>query len=330
MIRRIQKEYPEDSIAVLVRTNFQVLEFKELCDTENLRIETSVGGNLYKIEPTLDLLKLLHALKYHQRAKEVYGLYTTAYIAEKLDKVQVDTLSETGKIDYFRDNLPRSLKKWDEYIQRLRLEPVLKVVRDLIDDAKPWSIFASKLGGTEKEQKMNKEYYLTNLDQLFEKISTFMNFDYLTMNSLIEYLEIMVLTKQEEDEREGFVSTSASNIPICTTVHKAKGLEYDHVILPYCMYDFARTKTKGDVDIIYVGNKVGYSVKGNDYKDKPFTNNYYKQFKKTEYEDRRREEIRILYVAMTRAIKSLFFFVDERGKDAKIIENWKEMLEVGE
>ena len=329
-IKRLQNEYPDDRIAVLVRTNFQALDFKNLCDNNGIRIDTSVGGNLYKIEPTLDLLKLLHALKYNMRAKDVYGLYSTAYVAEKLNKIEIDKLTEDEKLVYFKNNLPKSLKKWDSYIERLRLEPVLKVVRDLVDDAKPWTIFSNEMGGSDKEKKANKEYYLRNLDQVFENISVSFNANYLTLNSLINYLEIMILTKQEEDEREPFASGDGRNQIICTTVHKAKGLEYEHVILPYCMYDVASTKTKGDVDLIYSGNKVGYSVTGEDYRDVPFTNSYYKQFKRTEFEDRRKEEIRILYVAMTRAIKSLTYFVDDKNKDKRIAGNWKEMLETGE
>lgn len=329
VIRRLQNEYPNDRIAVLVRTNFQALQFKKLCDENDILIETSVGGNLYKIEPTLDLLKLLHAMKYHQSAKDVYGLFTTAYVAETLDKVVIDELSENDKLEYFRNNLPRSLKKWDSYIKRLRLEPVLKVVRDLIDDAKPWTIYANKIGGTEEERKISKEYYLRNLDQVFENISVSSNSNYLTMNSLIDYLEIMILTKQEDNERETFISERDQKTPICTTVHKAKGLEYEHVLLPYCMYEVAGAKTKGDVDLIYTGNKVGYAIKG-DSNSYSFINSYYKQYKKTEFEDRRKEEIRILYVAMTRAIKSLTYFVDDKEKVKKNAGNWKEMLKIGE
>ena len=329
-IQTIQKDFPNDRIAVLVRTNNQVLKFKEICNNANMRVETSVGGSLYKSAPALDLLKLLHALKYHQSPKDIYGLYTTSYVSEALDKIVIDSLPGRDKLNYFLKNTPKSLKKWNEYIKRLRLEPVLKVVRDLVDDAKPWSIFACKMGGTKEEQAANKKYYLVNLNQIFEKISLLSNTDYLTLNSLIEYLEIMILTKQEEDERESLISTTNTNIPLCTTVHKAKGLEYEHVILPFCLYDVASSKTKGDVDIIYINKKVGYSVKGEDNTDKPFANNYYYEFKKAELADRRREEVRILYVAMTRAKKSLSYYVDNTDSDKKATGNWKAMLEIGD
>lgn len=101
------------------------------------------------------------------RAKDVYGLYSTAYVAEKLNKIEIDKLTEDEKLVYFKNNLPKSLKKWDSYIERLRLEPVLKVVRDLVDDAKPWTIFSNEMGGSDKEKKANKEYYLRNLDQVY-------------------------------------------------------------------------------------------------------------------------------------------------------------------
>ena len=82
--------------------------------------------------------------------------------------------------------------------------------------------------------------------------------------------------------------------------------------------------------IIYINKKVGYSVKGEDNTDKPFANNYYYEFKKAELADRRREEVRILYVAMTRAKKSLSYYVDNTDSDKKATGNWKAMLEIGD
>ena len=51
-------------------------------------------------------------------------------------------------------------------------------------------------------------------------------------------------------------------------------------------------------------------------------NNYYKEERKTEVEDRKREETRILYVAMTRAIKKFVYF---EKKDVKDI-TWQSLI----
>ena len=119
---------------------------------------------------------------------------------------------------------------------------------------------------------------------------------------------------------------------ICTTVHKAKGLQYDTVILPYCNLNITNTIDKGNVDIVYDRPRVAYRVteqqesqKGP--KDVAFTNNYYDNIKKDENESRKKEETRILYVAMTRAKRRLVAMITEpKGKS---METWGTLIKEG-
>lgn len=328
-IQELMQNYPDDKIAILVRTNSQALHVKELCEAIGKRVITPVGGNLFKIDPSIDLLKLLLALKYNKSSADIYNLFTTSYVNDSLDKIKIAELADEDKVDYFYMNLPKALLKWNEYVNRLRLEPVLKVIRDIIEDVKPWGIFAEKVAPKDKaEKKRYRDFYRNNLDQLFEKISLSTNFEYLTINSLIEYLEIMILTHQEEEERSGLTQADTEAKLFCTTVHKAKGLEYDHVILPFCADDVSGSRTRGEVDVIFAENHVGYSVLEEDYEAVRFVNNYYNVYKRNESSDRRKEEIRILYVAMTRAVKSLTYYSDGAVRNPNVpSKKWQEMLE---
>ena len=319
-----------DKIAILVRYNWQIPKIKEMCEKSQINVETEIGGELFKIDPTIDLYKLILALLYNDSAGHLYNLYTTSYIKEDLPKIPLYSKSEGATVEFFYENLPKTFGKWNEYLERLRKEPVLKVIRDIVDDIKPWEIFSfckiKELGleGEErvKEIERNESYYIRNLDQLFEKLVSTMNTDYLTINKLSEYLEIMILTRQEEEARASYDLENSKAKVICTTVHKSKGLEYDTVILPFCDFDISCGRAKGTVDLIYSGKELGYRISGEGFKV-IFENDLYDKYQKNEVQDRKYEETRILYVALTRAIRHIVYFVNV---NTRYKENWDKMI----
>ena len=327
LIKAKEQLADKEKIAILVRYNYQIAEIKEICDKHGINIETEIGGELFKIDPTIDLFKLVLALKYNQSPKFLYNLYTTSYVSETLPKVELWDMSEDEIKNYFYDNLPKSLSNWNSYIQRLRTEPVLKVLRDIVDEAKPWDIFSEKINADGDDVDRCESYYIRNLDQLFEKLVLASNTDYLTINKLSDYLEVMILTRREEEARESYDIEKTTSKIICTTVHKSKGLEFDTVILPYCEFDISCAKAKGDVDLIYSNNRIGYRIKGNEYNSVAFENDLYDVLKGNEFIDRKHEETRILYVALTRSIKKVVYLTDRASKKRNISDCWKKMIE---
>ena len=133
----------------------------------------------------------------------------------------------------------------------------------------------------------------------------------------------MIITKQNEESRDTYPYINEENNKesriLCMTVHKSKGLEFDVVIMPYCDKNIEDPKKKGYVDIITRKNKIGYYIsipkatsfnknKSGNYDLEVIQNNYYIEERKTEVEDRKKEETRILYVAMTRSIQKFIYF----------------------
>ena len=289
-------------VAILVRFNAQIKVVQELCARNGISVSTDIGGELFSADPTIDLFKLLMALRYNRSPAHLYNLYTTSYISAPLPKKRLLGCGSDELVSLFYEHPP--ISNWQSYLDRLRIEPVLKVLQSVILDIMPWEIFA-KCSSDPEEQKRNRLYYTRNLDQLFENLLKISNTDYLTLNKLSDYLELMILTHQEADSREPFGLDASDGTLICTTVHKAKGLQYDVVILPFCDFDIACKRDRGTSDLIYSGNEIGYRILSQDRKE-AFVNDIYQKFLRDERVCRQSEETRILYVALTRAERAVF------------------------
>lgn len=315
----------EEVIAVLVRFNSQVSQIKKVCEDKGLYIETEVGGELFSIDPTIDFYKLVLALKYYSSGQHLFNLYTTSYILEDLPKSALWNLKDEEIVHYFYMNLPKSLEKWEDYLEQLRKEPVLKVLRDIIDDVRPWDIFSKKIKSGKEDADRNESYYIRNLDQLFEKLVEAANTDYLTINKISEHLEIMILTRKEEESRASYDIEKSKSKIICTTVHKAKGLEFSTVVLPFTRFKINTKRARGDVDLIFSDRKYGFLIK--DVDDETLVDNtIYDYFEENELVYKLHEETRILYVAMTRAIKKLVYFSDNSPFNRFKID-WRSLIE---
>jgi len=333
----LDSKQEEGTIALLVRYNAEVNKIKEICESVGITVETPIGGELFKLDPAIDLYKLVMALKHSNEAQYLFNLYSTAYIAADLNKKNIYETTHNNKesVDYFYQNIP--IPNWGEYLNMLRQAPILKVIKKVIDDTKPWDRYASKkrdkIESDNMQQNQDAEYfkqhYRYNLEKVLECLVEYANTDYLTLNKVIDYMKIMITTRQEREARKSFNSVNGIKI-LCTTVHRAKGLEYDTVILPFTNIDIEGSMNKGDADIIYKEHKLGYRIKkGRD--NEHIYNAFYKEFKGDEKLDRSREEARILYVALTRVIRRLIYiFGQEEDHQHKVISNkrieWKNMI----
>lgn len=324
----------DERAAILVRYNRQIENILALCRKYNISVGTEVGGRLFQSDPTIDLYKLLLALRYSNEPEYLFNLYTTSYVRGALPKKELVGKSKKELVAFFDENC--GIPGWTDYKTDIRLQPVMYVLQKIIKACQPWNQFAEMMNIPGKEQKY-RNYYMRNLDQAFEKLVSVANTDYLTINKVTDYLEIMIETKQEADERESFEDLDGEERLICTTVHKAKGMEFDTVILPYNGANITDTIDKGNVDVVFDNPKVAYRITEqrektetqNGYKKKEiaFENTYYENIKMHENESRAREETRILYVAMTRAKRKLVCMIP-RSKDS-YNETWGKLIKEG-
>lgn len=321
----------ERTIAILVRENWQADKIvKYGRDMGFSPIQTSIGGDLYKSVPALELCALLQALL-HSGPEQLSHLLESNFFGVFLDRLTMYELKpalELGdksgdrQIKYLISLIDNMLgqtasqggyQSWADILQALRIAPVLQIIRRLYNQLRPWVRFGEKFTPM-------RSYYRMNVDLLFEKILQGCRVDNLTLHRLTTFMEINIASGRSEECRWPQQGGNEIRI-ICTTVHKSKGLEYGYVILPYASFAIDKPKRTGMDILVGTNGAIGYSFRYGD--NQVLRNNYYDYAQ--EAAERMNEETRILYVAMTRAIRA-FSWIDLKSSNST---SWQELLRGG-
>ena len=321
----------DKEIAILVRENWQAESIKQVGKRMGFEVLTNTGGDLYMSAPALDMLTLANALLHYDESDYLYTFVSSNFIGGGMSKSRMYQLRDIDKKSGWKKSksqdtsqakelqmmINRELsasegdqwKDWNNIIRALRVMPVLQVMRKIYSILKPWVNYG-------QESKWKQDNYRLNVDMLFEELIKTANMDSLSINSLVDILTANIVSVKNVDSRLPDVKGQEYVIK-CVTVHKSKGLEYGSVILPYCSAAINIMK-RSDINVSVVnenGIKIGYQIKTEDDR---YQNDYFDE--SMEKGERMREETRILYVAMTRAIRS-FSWIASNGKNSKCWQN---------
>lgn len=305
----------ERTIAVLVRSNWQVENIVNAASKKNINIEISTGGDLFQLPSTVDLYKLVLAISHSTSPVYLVNFIESNYTDLKLDYYKIHCMSEDEKLKELNKILDEFFEKrmgmkWVSILNEVYTQPVLFALKRIFDALQPWEIYSSVPD--------KKRLYIANYEYLLEKVIKFAKIDALTLNQIIEYLEINILTGQHQLSRSTEVDDEGVHV-ICSTVHKSKGLEYGTVILPYTFEDVSDIK-KVKLEANYNDNSLAYTVLfENGIRER---NSNYSENK--EVEEQIAEESRILYVALTRAIRNCIWI---NNIDSAPYISWATLLE---
>jgi len=295
------------TIAILVRENWQAEVIRTAGQKNGFpAIQTNTGGDLYQSVPALEMCVLLQAMLWN-KPEMLAHLLSTNFFGVGLDRMELykhrpqpgqRNAYRAKEMDYLTRLLNEALSaakgspmKWDDILKSLRMSPVLQVLRGLYDLLRPWN----RIG----EGEWLRAYYHMNVDLLFERIIQGCGLDNLTIHKLTNYITTNIVSRRAEECRWPEMGDADIRI-LCTTVHKSKGLEYGYVILPYTSFAINKPKRTGMDVMVNNNEQVGYSFK---YADQGVLRNSFYNLAQ-EIEERMHEETRVLYVAMTRAIRS--------------------------
>lgn len=307
----------EKKIALLVRYNWQITNILKEAEKAGVTIKVTEGGDLYRLPSTMDLYKLVMAITHPRNKVYLTNLVRSNYVFLDVNLAKISGYTETNKTaelirlldEYFMLNMG---KTWEQIVTDFESRPVLAALRDIYETSKPWVWCHG-----EEERRAYRENY----ECLIEKITRRYSREYLTINMICEFLKINITTHQEEASRNKAVESDEIQV-LCTTIHKSKGLEYGTVILPFTNEDISNIDV-GGLNVNVVDGKVSY---GFSYDKK--TSDYSGGFdQKTEIREKISEESRILYVALTRAIRNVVWL---RDVDTDLENSWGRYLEVSD
>lgn len=330
----------ERSIAILVRENWQAEMVRSECAKllPGVTIQTNTGGDLYMSQPAIDMMTLVNALVHFDEAEYLYNLVTSNFFnlnvprsnlyeirmkikaggwRAKIDeREQVNYLIKT--MNQMLANMDDKVNTWEKAVASLRVKPVLQVIRQIYTYLEPWKNFS--------DDEWKQHYYQLNVDLLFEQLINACNVDRLTINTLQERLYNCIVSQVSVDSRIPSSKKESAVQIQCITVHKAKGLEYGHVIVPFCSASMNSVK-QSQLHISTAKDgaryRIGYSLHIPDA-GVTLQNDYYDE--SVEKAEKCREEARILYVAMTRAMRSFSWI----AIDGKQNLSWQNLIEMGD
>lgn len=325
----------EKSIVILVRENWQADMIRTDCARFGISVHTNTGGDLYMSQPAMDMLTLVNALVHFDEADYLYNLVTSNFFNLDIPKsnfyelrmkirsgkwrAKTDEKEQTNYLINFMNPMlsnadDKKYSTWEAIVANLRTQPVLQVVCNVYSTLQPWKHFSG--------DPWKQHYYQLNVDLLLEQLINACNVDGLTINTLREYLYNSIISQVSVDSRTPASNEDETAIQ-CITVHKSKGLEYGHVIMPFCSASInfiKRTQLHISTAKSQGRYRIGYSMSvGNS--GETIQNDFYDEI--IEKSEKAREETRILYVAMTRAIRS-FSWIEIQGKQNL---SWQNLIE---
>ena len=84
----------ERTIAILVRSNWQVENVVKAAAKKNINVEISTGGDLFQLPSTLDLYKLVLAISHNTSPVYLVNFIESNYTDLKLDYQKFHCMSE--------------------------------------------------------------------------------------------------------------------------------------------------------------------------------------------------------------------------------------------
>ncbi|MGO5167874.1 UvrD-helicase domain-containing protein [Bacillota bacterium LCP21S3_D9] len=332
-------------VVMLTRSNNELRQLSRILRKNRIPAEIRRDGSFYASDAVRDFYIMVSSFLFSDEPKYIFNYLLTPYAGE-IDPININDMEHLhGDYENLISYLDRFLDQtnWKKYHKELRLRPVLAVLKEIQDDDALIDHYIQNSKARRRAQGWEENrcnaatfsdalQYQANLEKLMEILERNLSGDKVSIYDVYKFLKLNIATNREETEAEVVTDKEQSQnlyrTILCMTVHKAKGLEFDTVIIPFTNRTFP-TWDQTEIIIDPVGRRVGWNYTGDKerknrrLKYPAMRNSLYVELKEIDAASSKREETRILYVAMTRAIHNLICIVP----DSKNENTWASLIE---
>ena len=336
-LRILLKRFYGKDVVFLTRSNRQLLETVKQIERMGFFCEAETSGAFYRSVAVREFYLLIRRLTHPNLSSDRYAFNLSSYssnqvsinevlshfneekpyVLELLNKVEGNDLLEkekdTNSLLNRLEKIAMEIDPANRYRLRFYQDTKLRYPNQQTDILKDEAIFQYK-------------EYKANLEKLFFILKKeFISDVAVSLYDIEKFLAIKMATDNSEIEWKS-KDTRHKRFKVMT-VHKAKGLEFDTVILLHTDMSFLRNNY---TDTLLVKNKnqwnFGYKVH---WKEMDFQNDIYTSNIIDENDETIAEETRLLYVALTRAKKTVIAN-SSNSMNLHKIQSWNNLLESGE
>jgi len=332
-------------VVMLTRSNNELRQLSRILRKNQIPAEIQRDGSFYASDAVRDFYIMVSSFLFSDEPKYIFNYLLTPYAGE-IDPININDMEHLhGDYENLVSYLDRFLDQtnWKKYHKELRLRPVLAVLKEIQDDDALIDHYIQNSKARRRAQGWGENrcnaatfsdalQYQANLEKLMEILERNLSGDKVSIYDVYKFLKLNIATNREETEAEVVTDKEQSQnlyrTILCMTVHKAKGLEFDTVIIPFTNRTFP-TWDQTEIIIDPVGRRVGWNYTGDKerknrrLKYPAMRNSLYAELKEIDAASSKREETRILYVAMTRAIHNLICIVPDSKND----NTWASLIE---
>lgn len=335
-LKVLLKQLEGQDVAILVRSNRQVDEIASRCERLGFFVAAKRQGRFFRTLPVREFYLLVRRFTHPFVWRDRYLFHWSSYGQQQ---VTVPQVLEEFRPDHV--SIAELLQPFDQFPDvenQLLHQSAIDVLEQLVWRLKPdlryaWRLFATLKQNSDadeetirREVSFRRQEYVMNLEHLFYLLKKEFGRYPVSLYELEQYLAIQMASNTEETELR--LPSAEHHWIKVMTVHQAKGLEFDIVILPYT--DHAFVHSHGTRVLLRQDDgrwKLGYQFR---WKHHRIVNSHMQGLEKEEEKEIIGEETRLLYVAMTRAKKAVYAVGTDHSPRGTV-SSWKWLLtkEVG-
>jgi superfamily I DNA/RNA helicase len=337
--------HPGSSVGVLCRQNWQAVKVQQAVRRLDLPCELRVGGSFYQspavrelrvlleaVADPLDDAALLELCETRWAAAMLYGeppadvpvaAWGEAADAPATWATRVATAARDG--DFLREDLAPLRQRLGSLHMMLSSMPTLGWLVECIRTFQPEACEVIA-----EDDETERRRYGRCLDHLITLIDLQFGDGPTTLERVLAWLRLQIATNHFEDEPQADTDGKI----VALTVHKAKGLEFDHVLVPFTDNQFGPPRTlptrtsvlrptDGRPRLLWRWTLNRGRQYATDFSNVPLNRS---QDWQVDDADTAKEETRLLYVAMTRARDELALFVDPRTRLTSSPMSWAQLV----